>query len=171
MTDNNPTQTDALKEKIAPVLGRIPSGVFILTAGDGDGQETGMLSSWVQQVSFEPPMFSVAVNEKRYLIDWLKKSPDVVLNYVGETQFDFLKHFGKGFEPDQPAFEGIDIERSTAGIPIIKNVFAYLEGRVTSQMTAGDHVLFLIEIINAGASDQLETEKPMVHIRKNGFGY
>ncbi len=163
--------TDNLKEKIAPLLGRIPSGVFILTATDGNGNETGMLSSWVQQAAFEPPIFSVAVNSKRYLNDWLAKAPEVVLNFVGETQFEFLKHFGKGFEPDQPAFEGIDIERGTTGAPIIKGALAYLEGRVLSQTIAGDHTIYFVEIIAAGPADKLEIEKPMVHIRKNGFGY
>ncbi len=40
---------------IAQVLGRIPSGIFVLTVGDDTGRETGMLASWVQQASFDPP--------------------------------------------------------------------------------------------------------------------
>ena len=61
-----------LQSRIAPVLGRIPSGVFILVAGDGTGRRTGLLTSWVQQASFEPPQVTIAVNKSRYLIDWLQ---------------------------------------------------------------------------------------------------
>ena len=61
-----------LQSRLAPVLGRVPSGVFILVAGDGSGLRTGLLTSWVQQASFEPPQVTIAVNKSRYLIDWLK---------------------------------------------------------------------------------------------------
>ena len=87
------------------VLGRVPSGIFILTAGSGD-RATGMLASWVMQAGFEPPMVSVAVKKERYLADWISEGQPFVLNLVGEDQAIFLKHFGKGFEPNEPAFEG-----------------------------------------------------------------
>ena len=62
MSDHSPSETVPNADAIGPVLGRTPSGVFILTASSGDGQETGMLASWVQQASFDPPAITVAVN-------------------------------------------------------------------------------------------------------------
>ena len=163
--------TDDLRETIGPVLGRVPSGVFILTASDGNGHETGMLASWVQQAAFEPPMVTVAVNRKRYLNDWLQQEPKVALSLIGETQTEFLKHFGRGFEPDQPAFEGVNISRGSNGLPILADAVGYLEGNIVSNTEAGDHVVYVVEITSAGAGAKLDEEKPMVHIRKNGFGY
>jgi len=171
MSDETVSQTNELHEQIGPVLGRTPSGIFILTASDGAGNETGMLASWVQQASFEPPMVTCAVNRKRYLIDWLKASPHLGLSLVGETQTQFLKHFGRGFDPDQPAFEDISVVRGKTGIPLLADALGYLEGRVEGQFDSGDHVVYLVEIIGSGALDRLESEKPMVHIRKNGFNY
>ena len=54
---------DPTTQAIGAVLGRVPSGVFILTASDGQGKETGMLASWVQQAGFDPPCDTVAVNQ------------------------------------------------------------------------------------------------------------
>jgi flavin reductase (DIM6/NTAB) family NADH-FMN oxidoreductase RutF len=156
---------------IGPVLGRTPSGVFILTAGDGSGRETGMLASWVQQASFDPPAVTVAINSKRFLHDWLDQSPRMVLNLVGATQTAFLKHFGRGFDPDQPAFEGQATRKGATGLPVLCDALAYLEGEVTAKMDAGDHTIYLLRITAAGSSDKLDSEKPMVHIRKNGFNY
>ena len=51
----------------AAALGRIPSGLFVLTARNGE-RETGMLASWVQQCSFTPPCVSVALRKGRELI-------------------------------------------------------------------------------------------------------
>jgi len=159
------------KDIIGRVLGRTPSGVFILTASDGKGRSTGMLASWVQQAAFEPPAVTVAVNSKRYLNDWLAANPKVGLNLVGEGQFEFLKHFGKGFEPDQPAFEDVETSESPLGLPILTDAQGYLEGRVSGQVSAGDHVVYLVEIEHALAGEGILDAKPMVHIRKNGFGY
>jgi flavin reductase (DIM6/NTAB) family NADH-FMN oxidoreductase RutF len=158
-------------DQIAPVLGRTPSGVFILTAKHTDGRETGALVSWVQQASFSPPMVTVAVNQKRYLHDWFRDSPAVVLNLVGDSQKHFLKQFGAGFGPDEPAFEGMSLIRGETGVPILADAMGYLEGVVKSQLETGDHVIYAVEITAGGTGPDFDTGKPMVHIRKNGMNY
>lgn len=145
--------------------------VFIISVGDGEGKQTGILASWVQQASFEPPMISFAVQQKRYLNDWLKKNPQIVVNTVGQKQFEFLKHFGKGFEPDQPAFEELEIERSSNGLSILKTALGYLEATVVSNQAAGDHLVYFAEVTGGCLFDRDEAIEPMVHIRKDGFGY
>jgi len=42
---------------LAAALGKVPSGLFVLTAKQGDA-ETAMLASWVQQCSFDPPQLT-----------------------------------------------------------------------------------------------------------------
>ncbi|QDT31171.1 flavin reductase family protein [Thalassoglobus polymorphus] len=159
------------QEQIGPVLGRIPSGVLILTARSSENDETGMLASWVQQASFEPPMVTVAVNTKRYLNDWLKDGVSVALSLVGETQKKLMGHFGKGFEPGEPAFEGLSTEETPTGLTVLSDAMGWLEGTVRSSLQSGDHTVYLVEITSGKPSEEIATEKPYVHIRKNGFGY
>jgi flavin reductase (DIM6/NTAB) family NADH-FMN oxidoreductase RutF len=156
---------------IGAVLGRTPSGLFILTARAADGRETGLLASWVQQAAFDPPMVTVAVNRKRFLHEWLAAAPQVVLNLVGEGQKQFLKHFGAGFGPDEPAFEGLSLARSPGGLPVLTDALGYLEGRIAGQVEAGDHVVYVVEIVAAAEGAGLAAASPWVHIRKSGFGY
>jgi len=164
---------EATKKTIAPVLGRVPSGISILIAGDGGGKKTGMLASWVQQASFDPPMVTVAVNKKRYLNDWLKTDAPVVLSLLGEADGRFLKHFGKGFEPDEKdqAFGDLDTTPASNGLPALTAALGSLEGKVVSQTEAGDHYVYVVELTNALAGENLETAKPWVHVRKNGLNY
>ncbi len=157
--------------QIAAVLGRTPSGLFIVTARNSAGDETGLLASWVQQAAFDPPAVTFAVNRKRYLNDWLAESPRVVLNLIGESQKQLLGHFGKGFEPGQPAFTGLDINRSPSGLPVLTAALGWLEGEVTASLEAGDHVIYLVQLSAAGSGPELETQRPWVHIRKNGLNY
>lgn len=171
MTAESHPTADANHEEIGRVLGRTPSGVFILTAGDGNGRETGMLASWVQQASFEPPIVSVAVNQKRYLNDWLSAAPKLALSLVGKSHGKLLRHFGRGFEADQPAFEGIEVHRHGTGLPVLVESLGYMEGEVVSKTEVGDHCIYFVRIDTAGAGPALGNEEPMVHIRKNGFKY
>lgn len=165
------SSTDTLTETLGPLLGRIPSGVFILVAGNSDGQTTGMLTSWIQQASFEPPQVTVAVNKARYLKDWLEPGSPVTINQVRKQDPSLFKHFGKGFEPDADAFEGIDSEDAECGLPLLPDAMVTLEGRVESHLEAGDHVIYLVTLTSGKAHQDPAEFEPFVHVRKNGFNY
>jgi flavin reductase (DIM6/NTAB) family NADH-FMN oxidoreductase RutF len=150
------------------VLGRVPSGIFILTVGSGP-RATGMLSSWVMQAGFEPPMISVGVKLGRYVCDWLTEGQPFVLNLVGEEQPGLLKHFGKGFEPDAPAFEGLAITHCARGVPLLKDAVGHLECEPVRHVDSGDHRIFLARVVR-GRLNHSELA-PMVHIRKSGAKY
>lgn len=159
------------KDEVGPVLGRIPSGISILTAKNSEGAQTGMLASWIQQASFEPPAFTIAVNSKRYLNDWMTVGASVAVSLVGEGQKHLLGHFGKGFDPGEPAFSGLPTTLTPAGLSILTDSIGWLEGIVRGSLAAGDHIVYIVEITAGGRGDQLEVQAPFVHIRKNGFGY
>ena len=155
-------------DSLAAALGRIPSGLFVLTVRHGD-QETGMLTSWVQQCSFDPPQISVALRKGRDVLDWLSQGASFVLNVLPEGAKGLISHFGKGFELGQPAFEGVKVARERGTAPVLLASHAYLACRVVAQFDAGgDHVL-VIGRVQAGAV--LSEGKPTVHIRKNGLKY
>jgi flavin reductase (DIM6/NTAB) family NADH-FMN oxidoreductase RutF len=154
-------------ESLAAALGRIPSGLFVLTAKSGPG-ETGMLASWVQQCSFDPPLVTVALNKARDVLESLPDGAAFVLNIVPEGGKQLVAHFGKGFAPGEPAFEGLEVRRDRELPPVLLGAHAYLVCRVAAQVDAGDHVL-VIGRVTAGAV--LHDGKPTVHTRKNGLRY
>src|ERR1700734_2559662 len=94
----------------ASALGRIPSGLFILTFRNGD-RETGMLASWVQQCSFDPPQLTAAIKKGRDALAWLAKGVTFTVNVIPAGGKALVAHFGKGFELNQPAFEGLNVHR------------------------------------------------------------
>jgi flavin reductase (DIM6/NTAB) family NADH-FMN oxidoreductase RutF len=151
-----------------PILGRVPSGIFILTVGTGP-RATGMLASWVMQAGFEPPTVSVAVKLGRYVCDWLTDGQPFVLNVVGELQGAFLKHFGRGFEPEEPAFEGVAVAHCPRGVPILSEALGHLECEPTGHVDSGDHRIFLAKVVRGNLADA--DGKPMVHVRMSGANY
>lgn len=153
------------------VLGRIPSGVFILTLRAPDGWETGLLCSWVQQVAFDPPMVAVAIRQDRPANDWLRGTQQAVLNILGEDGKSFLGHFGKGFPPGAPSFDGLELERCPRGLPILSGALGHLELEHTGAFDAGDHTVHTLRLTGGALREPVAERKPMVHIRKSGTHY
>jgi len=155
------------QRRLTAALGRVASGLFILSARRGD-LETGMLTSWVQQCSFEPPQVSVAVKRGRWLADWLTDGAGFALNVLDDTQTDMIVHFGRGFNQGEPAFRGVPIDRSAEGNPILTEALAFLDCRVAGHCQAGDHDLFIARVVGGRL---LGEGHPMVHVRKSGSHY
>jgi flavin reductase (DIM6/NTAB) family NADH-FMN oxidoreductase RutF len=128
-----------------------------------------MLSSWVMQAGFEPPMVSVAVKLDRYVCDRLTEGQPFVLNVVAESQTQFLKHFAKGFEPGQPAFEGLDVAHCARGVTILKDTIGHLECEPVRHIDTGDHRVFLANVVRGRLNHS--DAQPMVHIRRSGAKY
>jgi flavin reductase (DIM6/NTAB) family NADH-FMN oxidoreductase RutF len=162
MTDQDP------QRQLAAALGRVPSGLFILTARNGNA-ETGMLASWVQQCSFEPPQISVAIKREREIATWLPEGAAFTLNILEDGQTDMIVHFGRGFPLTADAFAGLEIERPTeSGCPVLAEALAYLECRVAGRFAAGDHDIFLGRVVGGRL---LSEGHPIIHVRKNGLHY
>lgn len=154
-------------DALAAALGRVPSGLFVLTARRG-AAETGLLASWVQQCGFDPPQLTAAVRKGRYVLDWLVEGAPLVVNVIPEGGKALVAHFGKGFEAGEPAFAGLDVRRDGGSPPVLLAALAHLACRVTARVDVGDHVL-LIARVEGGAVHA--DGKPAVHTRKNGLRY
>jgi flavin reductase (DIM6/NTAB) family NADH-FMN oxidoreductase RutF len=153
--------------EIDQILGRVTTGVYILTLGSGE-QATGMLTSWVMQAGFEPPMVVTALKQGRAITDRLSAGEAFVLNVVGESQTSLFKHFGRGFGPGEPAFEGLGIHLSDIAIPILDQSVGHLECEPVGHVDSADHRIFLARIVQGAYNNG---QKPFVHIRKSGAQY
>ncbi len=154
-------------QEFAAVLGRIPSGLFILTARNDSG-EMGMLASWVQQCSFSPPQITVCVRPDRDVITLLPVGAAFTLNVLAEGQNSLVGYFAKGFELDQNPFEGLNVQRIEGEAPILADALGYLLCRVAARTPAGDHDLFVATVVGGKLTGE---GKPWVHVRKNGLRY
>jgi len=161
-------QSKAHLTGLSQALGRIPSGLYILTAYFGD-RSTGLLASWVQQAGFDPPMLTMAVQLARFIADWIRASGRFTLNQLATGSKALIRHFSRGFEPDSPAFEGIPLRHDAKGGPVLAAALAFLDVELVAQLVEGDHQIFLGRI---GAGNVLHPDaEPFVHVRSNGFHY
>jgi len=79
---------------LARALGRIPSGIYIVTTLRS-GAPVGFLGSLVQQVAFEPPTIVLAVgNDREHLLD-LRAAGRFALSVLGESDQALMGAFLK----------------------------------------------------------------------------
>jgi flavin reductase (DIM6/NTAB) family NADH-FMN oxidoreductase RutF len=164
MADPNSQQSLAL----AQALGRVPSGLFILTMRRPTC-DTGLLVSWVQQAGFDPPMLTVALRRDRLAAEWLVPSGRFVLNQIAAGSKRLLRHFARGFAADEPAFDGLALGPPIAGGPVLADALSYLDAEVVAHLEASDHRILLARVLG-GAMLQEEAE-PMLHVRHSGLHY
>lgn len=153
-------------------LGRIPSGLFIVTWREA-GHDRGMLASWVMQAGFSPPMISVAVAPGRDLLAAVESGTRFVVNVLADTQRPVLARFGKPATAGEDPFAGLPVHRSDCGAATLDGAAAWLECMPVTQTSGaaherGDHVVVLARVSCAGSGGDLA---PLVHLRKNGLRY
>lgn len=152
---------------VALALGRLPSGLFIVTARRGS-DETGLLASWVQQCGFEPPQLTVCVKKGRDVLDWLGDGAAFTVNVLAQGPKKYLAHFGKGFAPGEDAFAGLQVDRPEGEAPVLTEALAHLCCRAAGRAEGGDHVVVIGTVVSGKLHDAGE---PHVHLRKNGLSY
>ena len=156
----------AERERIAPALGKIASGLYIATAQIGD-EPIGMLCSFVEQCSFEPPMISIALGPNRPLVQALDGHGLFGLHILSKENHGLMKSFVR---PDiENPFEGHPLEENLFGIPQLAEAWAYLGCKVAGRLVCGDHLLFTAEVFEGVL--QHPGQEAQVRIRSNGFHY
>ena len=158
--------TNAPTDAVATAVAKIPSGLAVLTATHKE-RSTGLLASWVQQASFEPLMLTVCVKAGRPIESMIDGSGRFVVNVLGENATSLLKHFGRGFGPDDDAFAGLPVRVRDYGVQL-EACIAHVACNVTEKVPAGDHFVYIGRVV---AGEAKADAKPYVHLRKSATSY
>jgi len=159
------------QEKIGLSLGRIASGLYIVTFFNQEiSQQDGVLISWLQQCSFDPPMLSLCLKKDRKSFELIKLGKIFTVNVLGKSNLKILGNFYK--EAGEEKFKGLETGLTNQKIKFIKESVCFLECEIVETFSAKeqDHSLIVAKVISA---DLLNTDKnePALHLRKNGFNY
>ncbi|MES2570233.1 MAG: flavin reductase family protein [Verrucomicrobiota bacterium] len=153
-------------KSIGAAIGKISSGLYVATA-QLEGVPTGMLCSFVEQAGFEPPMISIALGPGRPIVAALEGSGLFGIHVLSKDDNALLKAFARGDNPD--AFTTLARVENRFGIPQFAEAWAFLACKVSGKLDAGDHTLYLAEVLDGAL--QRENAEPMIRVRANGFSY
>ncbi|MBE9057748.1 diflavin flavoprotein [Sphaerospermopsis sp. LEGE 08334] len=143
--ERNIKQIKSLDVNMEKALGRISSGLYIVTAKKGE-ISGAMMASWVAQASFQPLGFTIAVAKDRAIDNLLQIGDRFVINVLEEGNYqDLKKHFLKRLLPGADRFAGVKTQTAKNGSPILTDALAYMECQVVSNIECSDHwILYCI---------------------------
>jgi flavin reductase (DIM6/NTAB) family NADH-FMN oxidoreductase RutF len=155
---------------LAESVGHIPSGLFIVAVKNSHSQEVdGYLASFIQQVSFNPILVSLAIKPGRPAYDLIKAGNPFAINIVGEHDKSYLKHFWKGYDPAKNPFSELKYDIGQYGGVILNEAKSSIECRWLESVKPGDHEVMFAEVL--ASYHQHPDSRPSVHIRKSGADY
>src|SRR5207248_1846356 len=99
--------TDEVKHSIGKALGKVPSGVYILTATHG-GRSTALLASWVQQAAFDPPAVSIALAKDRPVRTMIDGGGVFALSVLAKDDIQLMKKYARGIPEGDDPFAGVE---------------------------------------------------------------
>ena len=130
------------------VLNAVTTGVYVLTAHH-QGVVNGTTVAWVTPVSYEPTLIMVSLANVRVSYDLVNKSGYFGLNVLCPDQVELGRHFGFNTAREKDKLSETRYSSSNHGIPVLDGACAYIECRVVNSYPAGEHTMFIGEVIEA----------------------
>ena len=131
------------------ILKTIPYGFYITGVVGSDGEANGFTTNWVSQVSFDPQQLIVAVRKDHHSHDLVEDSGVFSLNFLDTEQEDLAQKFTEPLEHEDGQVGGSSYTTGETGAPLFEEAFAHLECRVVGKLEAGDHTVYLGEVVAA----------------------
>jgi flavin reductase (DIM6/NTAB) family NADH-FMN oxidoreductase RutF len=139
--------------QIKKVLDLLTHGVYIIGVKYGS-KINGMTAAWVNQVSSQPPMVSVAVGKSHYTSELISKAKYFSINILSPNQMELARKCGFNSGRDQDKLQEKEFTYQATGAPILSNCSAYLDCTLSHQFEVGDHILFIGTVIKANIKNQ-----------------
>ena len=123
-------------------------GLYAL--GTAHGGECNLATvNWVTQVSFEPPLIAVSVENDSHSIELLGANGVFALSVFGDDAREEAGALGKRWKLQPGKIDAVPHRAGVTGCPVLADALAAIECRVTGSMPAGDSTLFVGEVIAA----------------------
>jgi len=137
-------------EEFRRACGRFATGVAIASVADLAGTPHGLTVSSFTSVSLDPPLVLICLGHEVTSIEVFRAAGHFGLSVLKEGQLEISERFArKGYD----RFDGLEWERGQAGTPLLAGVLATMECRVERRVTAGDHDIFIGEMIGARVAE------------------
>lgn len=157
---------------IEEVMERMPYGLYII-GSKSDVDVNGMMADWVMQVSFNPRLIAVALENDAHTLGNVQAFGHFTVNFLSSDNESV--HLAAKFA--QPYFgskiKGRDLEAARqvhrkledvqhhaadSGCPILERAMAWLECEAQAFIPVGDHTLVIGRVMDGGV---LRDDEPL----------
>ncbi len=129
-----------------------PRPAVLVTCCDQEGKPNAITIAWHTPLSHDPPLVGISIGKTRYSHGVIERSGEFVINIMDTTFRSAVETCGSvsGVDCDKIAMAGLELQPShKVRCPSILGALGFLECRLIQQVPAGDHTLFIGEVLTA----------------------
>ena len=138
-----------ITEDIGAYYHHYPRVAAIVTA-QAQGRQNAMAVAWHTPISFEPPLYGIAVHSKRFTYQLIADSQEFGINFLPFEKAELVASVGGSGGGEIDKFSHFDIARDKpvkTQVPILKDAYAAYECKLVDDRLYGDHRLLVGEIV------------------------
>ena len=147
-------------------LGAVVYGLAVVGSVSADGEPNGMTANWMSQVSFDPRLFAVAIQDDAHTRSNIDATGVFTISVLPEGSKDLSLKFTAKSTSGEGRLEGEPVTTHATGAPVLEAATAWIECRVVSQSHPGDHVVYVGEVIGGDIGNGTSTT-----LRDTGMSY
>jgi len=125
--------------------------------------------AWHMPVSHEPMLYAIAIGKTRFSAELIDISKAFVVNFIPKTMEKEAVYCGTNTGKHIDKFEKTKLtkeESRSIDCPRIKEALGFLECEVINQIDAGDHIIFIGNVVNAELN---KSGKRLFQAHESGF--
>lgn len=142
-------------------LAQWASGVTVVTTTH-NGLRYGMTASSFSSVSLEPPLILICVGKAAFTHDLLLETGTFGVNILNSKQLQIGKRFAEKHGNYIDRFSDLNVVTGSTGSPLMADALAWLECRTIKAVDAGDHTIFIGEVIDSA----INGGEPLLYVNR-----
>lgn len=139
--------------EIAMLFRRLTSGVYVVGVADGERRDA-FTAAWIMQVSFEPLLVALSVNQEHASYPLLRGGRGFAVNVLARDQLGLARRFGTVSGRDVDKLAGIAWHAGATGAPVLEDALAYLDCELIALHPAGDHLIAVGRVVDGKVLDR-----------------
>ena len=146
MTDSLPVPAPEL---LRAALGRFSTGVTIVTCVGEQGERVGLTANSFNSLSLTLPLVLWSLRQQSPALATFRAAPHFAVNVLAENQIELSRRFASRVHD---RFAEGHWAAGAGGVPVLAGCAAVFECRSVSHQEAGDHILFIGEVLRVAES-------------------
>ncbi len=134
------------------VTWKIPNALALIGSRAGD-EWNGMTASWITQVSMEPVLVGVGIDNSALTHRLITDGGSFTVNLWSADDTRTFVKFSKPAKKEGMTLNGRPIREGVTGAPIFEEAIAYMDCEVRHAIDFGTHTFFVGEIVDADIRD------------------
>lgn len=128
----------------------MPSGLYVVSAADGE-LKAGCVINTAVQVTSQPPRISVAVNKENVTAGVIERAGAFALTVIDQTaDMIYIGNFGFRTSSDFDKFARYEMRETALGMPFTpEHACAVFSCKLVETVDVGTHLLFIGEVEDA----------------------